>query len=282
MHPITHRNLERAMREEGFAFARYMLYGRSARAHGHSELADIFESMADAEVFDYFMHEAELSGFGSRSDIDNLHDAISAEARAAEDMYHGFEQQARDAGDAGAAEQFSHIRADKQRRRTRLTATLDALDASTPQPHRILVVANESCQGSGLCDEIKYRSGRVPSRVFIVAPALTKSRLHYLASDLDQETAQATDRLETLRGELERSGVPATGRVGDTDPLVAIEDALREFPTDEIVIATHPPDQSTWLERDVVHEARKRFAPLLVTHVVVDPIYDRGAALTGD
>jgi rubrerythrin len=269
------------MREEGFAFARYMLYGRRARAHGHPELADTFESMADTEVFDYFMHEAELSGLGSRSDVDNLRDALSAEARAADEMYHAFEQQARDVGEAEAAEQFSHVRADKDRRRTRLTATLDALDATTPRPHRILVVANESCQGSGLCDEIKYRSGRVPSRVFIVAPALTKSRLHYLASDLDQETAQATARLETLLGELERSGVPTTGRVGDSNPLVAIEDVLREFPMDEIVIATHPPDQSTWLERDVVHKARERFAPLLVTHVVVDPTYDRGAALTG-
>jgi rubrerythrin len=282
MHPVTHRNLERAMRDEGFAFARNMLYGRKARAHGHDELADVFEATADAELFDYFVHEAELLGFGSRSDIDNLRDAISAEARAADEMYHAFEQQARDVGEIGAAGQFAHIRADKYRRGASLTAALEKLEASTPRLHHILVIANESCRGSGLCDEIKYRSGRIPSEVLIVAPALTKSRLHYLASDLDHETAQATDRMETLRGELEGAGVPANGRVGDANPLVAIEDALREFPTDEIVIATHPPDQSTWLERDVVHEARQRFAPMLVTHVVVDPTLDHGAVLTND
>ncbi len=282
MHHITHRNLESAMREEGFAFARHMLYGREARARGHGELADVFESMADAEVFDYFMHEAALSGFGSRPDIENLRDAIATETRLADETYHVFEQQARDVGEAEAAEQFSHIRAGKQRRAAELARALEALEASEPHLHRILVIANESCRGSGLCDEVKYRSGHVPSQVLIVAPALTKSRLHYLASDLDQEAADASDRVETLRLELELFGVPVAGRVGDVDPLVAIEDALREFSADEIVIATHPPERSTWLERDLVHRARQRFAPLLITHVVVDPTYDRGAAVTGD
>ncbi len=103
------------------------------------------------------------------------------------------------------------------------------------------------------------------------------------ASDIDHETEQAAERMETLRGELERQRVHATGRVGDTNPLLAIEDALREFPADELVIATQPADQSTWLERNLVHDARTRFAPLLVTHVIVDPALDRGAAaLTGD
>src|SRR5581483_10976798 len=118
-----------------------------------------------------------------------------------------------------------------------------------PRLHRILVIANESCHGGGLSGEVAYRAGRLPSEVLIVAPALTGSRLHYLASDLDRETAEAAERVEMLRGELERLRVHATGRVGDANPLVAIEDALREFAADEIVIATHPPDRSPWLER---------------------------------
>ncbi len=282
MHPVTHQNLEQAMRDEGFAFARYMLYGRKARAHGHRELAELFETLADVEVFDYFMHEAELAGFGSGSDVENLRQAIAVEASAADETYRLFEQQARDDGETHAAEQFSRIRSDKAHRRVQLNRALEALETSTPRPHRILVIADESCHGSGLCDEVAYRAGRVPSEVLIVAPALTRSRLHYLASDIDHEAEQAAERMETLRGELERQRVHATGRVGDTNPLLAIEDALREFPADELVIATQPPEHSTWLERNLVHEARTRFAPLLVTHVIVDPALDRGAALTGD
>ncbi len=208
--------------------------------------------------------------------------AIAIEARAVTETYHLFEQQARDVGESETAERFARIRTRKEQRWAQLAAALDTLEASTPQPHRILVVANESCQGSGLCNEVGYRAGRIPSEVLIVAPALTKSRLHYLASDLDQERERATERVDTLRTELEQHRVRARGQVGDANPLVAIEDALREFPADEIVIATHPPEQSTWLERNVVHKARVRFDPLLITHVVVDPAYQRGAMLPGD
>jgi hypothetical protein len=44
---------------------------------------------------------------------------------------------------------------------------------------------------------------------------------------------------------------------------------LRGFAADEVVISTHPPHRSKWLERGVVERARKEI-PLPVTHVVVD------------
>jgi len=57
--------------------------------------------------------------------------------------------------------------------------------------------------------------------------------------------------------------------VGDADPLQAIEDALRAFGADEVIVSTHPPGRSNWLERDVIARARERF-DLPITHVVVD------------
>ena len=57
--------------------------------------------------------------------------------------------------------------------------------------------------------------------------------------------------------------------VGDGDPLVAVDDAVRTFGPAEIVISTHPPGKSNWLERGVVEKARERFA-VPITHVVVD------------
>jgi len=44
---------------------------------------------------------------------------------------------------------------------------------------------------------------------------------------------------------------------------------MRTFGPDELIISTHPPERSHWLERGVVAGARERFA-LPVTHVVVD------------
>jgi hypothetical protein len=48
-----------------------------------------------------------------------------------------------------------------------------------------------------------------------------------------------------------------------------MEDALRTFGADEIIISTHHEGRSHWLERGIVEKARERFA-VPITHVVVD------------
>ena len=65
------------------------------------------------------------------------------------------------------------------------------------------------------------------------------------------------------------AGVDATGEIGDADPMQAIEDALRTFRPDELVVSTLPRGRSRWLERGVVEQARERF-DLPLTHVVVE------------
>jgi GABA permease len=50
---------------------------------------------------------------------------------------------------------------------------------------------------------------------------------------------------------------------------VAVDDAVRTFSPNEIVISTHPPGRSNWLERGVVDSVRARY-DVPVTHVVVD------------
>ena len=82
------------------------------------------------------------------------------------------------------------------------------------------------------------------------------------------------ERLEDSLAAMRAAGIEARGEVGDGDPLQAIEDALRTFAPDELVISTHPEGRSNWLERGVVTGARDRFA-LPVTHVVVDLGDDR-------
>jgi hypothetical protein len=57
---------------------------------------------------------------------------------------------------------------------------------------------------------------------------------------------------------------------------MAIEDALRIFAADEIVISTLPPGESRWLEHDVVERTRRE-VDLPMTHVVVDLQAERAA-----
>jgi hypothetical protein len=99
-----------------------------------------------------------------------------------------------------------------------------------------------------------------------VAPALN-SRLQHSISDIDGAVARARERLKLALAGLSEQGVAARGQVGDSDPLLAIADALTSFPASEIVIATHPRGQSNWLERGLIEKARKRFY-LPITHLV--------------
>ena len=99
-------------------------------------------------------------------------------------------------------------------------------------------------------------------------PALN-SRVRTWTSDEDGARAAAQDRLDASLARLGEAGVAARGEIGDGDPLQALEDALRVFPADEIVVSTHPPGRSHWLEQGVVEQARVRF-DVPVTHVVVD------------
>jgi hypothetical protein len=138
---------------------------------------------------------------------------------------------------------------------------------------RILVVANETVGGATLRDRIRERSEGVRAEVLVVAPALNTPIRHW-ASDEDGARAVAETRLEESLGLLRSGGVNARGEVGDAEPLQAIEDALRTFGADEIIISTHPEGRSQWLERGVVSAARERFA-VPITHVVVDLDADR-------
>jgi GABA permease len=140
--------------------------------------------------------------------------------------------------------------------------------------HRILVVANETVGGEALLEEIRNRSRGRESEILVVTPALPGSRAQHWASDTDEATEQARQRMELSVIEIEALGQKAKGEIGDSDPNVAIEDALRLFPADEIVISTHPPERSHWLERGVVEKAREE-VDLPITHVVVDLAAER-------
>jgi hypothetical protein len=137
------------------------------------------------------------------------------------------------------------------------------------RPRRILVIANETCAAPAVVDEVRYRAGE-GGEVMVVAPALARSRLeHWLTSDLEGRQAAAVERLEASLRSFGEAGLNARGHLGDADPLQALDDALRVYAPDEVVVSTHPPQRSTWLERQVVRRARERYA-LPITHIVVD------------
>ncbi len=144
--------------------------------------------------------------------------------------------------------------------------------AAPPSPgprtrQRVLVVANQTVGGEELKEEILRRRD-MPVELRIVVPVLC-SRAHFLFTDIDNEIAHAQARLdETLRWAHDQ-GFEAVGTVGDASPLTAIEDELHRFGADELIISTHIPERSHWLEAGVVERVREEL-DIPVTHVMVD------------
>jgi hypothetical protein len=135
--------------------------------------------------------------------------------------------------------------------------------------HRILVVANETLSGRALRDEVAYRAkGSGHSEVRVVCPALN-TKLKHWTSDEDDARDAAGQRLANVLATLAHAGLNAQGDIGSDDPVQAIEDALRTFRADEVIVSTHPPGRSNWLEAGVVTRTRSRF-PVPITHVIVD------------
>ena len=135
--------------------------------------------------------------------------------------------------------------------------------------HRLLVVANQTVGGKALLSEIENRCKGGPCEILVTVPALPGSKLDYWASATDGATEEAKQRLADSVAAITALGLTTWGEVGDSDPNVAISDSLRTFPADELVISTHPPQKSKWLERGVVDRAREE-VDLPITHVVVD------------
>jgi hypothetical protein len=140
-------------------------------------------------------------------------------------------------------------------------------DVDRVEAQRLLVVANETLAGEGAVHAIEGLIAR-RAQVLVVAPVLI-SRARYWTSDLSAGIERARERLAESLASLRARGIDADGAVGDGHPLLAIEDALRHFPADHLLIITHPPGRSNWLEHRLVERADERF-DLTLSHAVVD------------
>ena len=94
--------------------------------------------------------------------------------------------------------------------------------------------------------------------IMVVAPRLP-GRLDWLASATDAATERADERLQTVLGQLDELGADASGRVGADDPLLALEDAIREFSPDHLLVALRGRDRAGWQERGLLDAIVERF-----------------------
>jgi hypothetical protein len=131
---------------------------------------------------------------------------------------------------------------------------------------RIIAVVSEPISGEALRSALGHDVA--DAEVLVVAPAET-SWFRWLMSDTDEAIRRAEAVEEESVERLEEEGVDAVGDTGESDPLLAVQDALQTFPADRIVLFTHPEGKRNWLEEGVVEQARERFRTP-VTHMIID------------
>jgi hypothetical protein len=88
-------------------------------------------------------------------------------------------------------------------------------------------------------------------------------------TDIDRELDEARERLRRSLAWARAHRIHARGEVGSTSPVVAIEDELRAFGADEVIVVTHPRERETWQERDELERLRGEL-DVPITHVVID------------
>ena len=123
---------------------------------------------------------------------------------------------------------------------------------------RILALVSEPMSGEALKQVVGAEEAE-EAEVLVVAPALNPSKVRFWASDPDGSIERAEEVAEESVERMDEEGIDAAGDTGESDPLLALQDALATFAADEIVVCTRPGGEQNWLEEGVVDEARARF-----------------------
>lgn len=137
---------------------------------------------------------------------------------------------------------------------------------------RYLVVAHQTAESGELLDALKATLRMDPAATFtLLVPATPVN--HLLAWEEGETEAIAQRRAEATVETWRRQGLDVTdSRIGDMNPVLAIEDELRHDPLyDRIILSTFPTGVSRWLTSDLITRVRSRTG-LEVTHVVAERI----------
>ena len=104
------------------------------------------------------------------------------------------------------------------------------------------------------------------AEVLVISPATNQSKVAVWVSDSDDAIAEAEAAQEETVERLEEEGIDAAGDTGESEPAVAIEDALATFAADRIVVFTHP--DLDYREDKDLQGAEQRFG-IPVTHAQI-------------
>jgi hypothetical protein len=120
---------------------------------------------------------------------------------------------------------------------------------------RVLIVAHKTAATPKLLDCIRERAARGDCRFTLLVPR------PYWDPDTDEAAAVLELAIPLLD---EAAGSHVEGRVGDSDPLEAVREAVESGDFDEVIVSTLPHRVSQWLRRDLPHRVEQLGLPTTV------------------
>ena len=130
---------------------------------------------------------------------------------------------------------------------------------------RVLVVANRTAESPELLDALRTRTLQGPCPFTLLIPS-TPHGIAW-AADMHGGGDEAEDHRSAFLKELATGANVSDAKVGDPDPLAAIQDECNFNEYDELIVSTLPLHISKWLKVDLPRKA-KAATGLPVTHVV--------------
>ena len=105
------------------------------------------------------------------------------------------------------------------------------------------------------------------AEVLVISPATNESPLAFWVSDPDEAIHEAEIAQEETVERLEEEGIDAAGDTGESEPALAIQDALATFQADRIVIFSHSGEKD-YREEAGLQDVEERFG-VPVTHAEI-------------
>jgi hypothetical protein len=133
---------------------------------------------------------------------------------------------------------------------------------------KVLVLTSEPISAAQLRDALGSDGDPAEAEVMVVAPALADNALKFWMSDADEAIARAEEVRRASVARLGADGVSASGDTGEADPYTAIEDALKTFEAERIVLFTHQGSEQRYREDLDDREIAERTG-LPVDHAVI-------------
>jgi len=124
---------------------------------------------------------------------------------------------------------------------------------------RLLVLSADPVDADAVRSALGADAELAGADVLVVSPALNQSALAFWVSDSDEAIADADSAAQKTAAALAEAAGRVRSEVGESEPLLALQDALATFPADRILVFTRPEDEQRYREEDIVGEAQRRF-----------------------